>query len=419
MGRHISFKYHRNRHQEEFHKDIKSKFLHLSAGYGAGKTYALCYKAIQLSIINRDLPGGLVAPDFSDLEKDVLPTMEDIMRAHKVAYDYRAGRYFRFPWSKAKLYLASGKKRIRGPNWAYACINEATLMPYIRYQEIISRVRIKRSICPQIASSGTPEGFGTDYHEHLIEKPFSPHVRVIYGNTYDNAHNLSQDYISSLESNFDKVMLDAYLKGLFVNMVGNRFYYAYDDSNEDRSIEPFDAESLEPVHVAMDFNVEYMTATVWRYDGYCLRGIDEIVILNNADTRKMCWQLKERGYMPDNTVIYPDPSGRNRRTSGASDIEIIRQEGFKNVRFKTVAPPFRQRQLNANNLLEKGVVKIHPDKMPSMKRDFLAVTQDPGTNEKVKDNPRLTHASDGFDYMVDHLFPFSGKRSSVMVQKFR
>lgn len=123
--------------------------------------------------------------------------------------------------------------------------------------------------------------------------------------------------------------------------------------------------------------------------------------------------------MPDNTVIYPDPSGRNRRTSGASDIEIIRQEGFKNVRFKTVAPPFRQRQLNANNLLEKGVVKIHPDKMPSMKRDFLAVTQDPGTNEKVKDNPRLTHASDGFDYMVDHLFPFSGKRSSVMVQKFR
>jgi hypothetical protein len=97
----------------------------------------------------------------------------------------------------------------------------------------------------------------------------------------------------------------------------------------------------------------------------------------------------------------------------------LKQAGYKDIRYKPSAPQFRTRQLNGNNLLEKGTVKIHPDKMPVMKRDFLAVTQDPATAEKNKDNPKLTHASDGFDYMVDLLFPFSGRRSGTTTSRYR
>lgn len=416
MGRSVEWEYNSNPHQQLFHDDQSSKYLHLSGGFGSGKTYALCMKAIQLSVINRNMPGGLLVPDFSDFTKDILPLMEEILMHHRIKYDYRGRQTFHFPWTKAPLYIVSGKKKIRGPNWAYALINELTLIPYIRYREVIGRVRVKNAVLPQIASCGTPEGFGTEYHEHLIEKPFSPKVRVIYGSTRANAHNLQDDYIPSLTASFDKVMLDAYLEGLFVNMVGNRFYYSYTEANEDRTISAFD--EGEQVHVALDFNVEHMTATVWRYDG-ALRGIDEIEILNNADTRKMCRELKVRGYLPDNTTIYPDPSGNSRRTSGQSDIQIIKEEGFRDIKVKSHAPQFRQRQLNANNLLEKKVIKIHPDRMPAMRRDFLAVTQDPGTTEKDKDNKKLTHASDGFDYMLDFLFPFSGKRSGVTVQRYR
>ena len=412
----LNFHYDKNKHQQDFHDDVTSKFLHLSGGFGSGKTYGLCMKAIQLSYINKDIPGGLVAPDFAEMEKDVYPTLDEIMFTHRVKYEYRAGRYIQFPWTRAKLYLASGKKRIRGPNWGYALINELTLMPYMRYREAIGRVRLKHSICPQIASSGTPEGFGTDYHEHLIEKPFSPNVRVIYGSTHDNAQNLNEDYIGSLTSSFDKVMLDAYLKGLFVNRVGNRFYYAYDHRCEDKTIPGF--QEGEQVYCAMDFNVEHMTATLWRFDGR-LRGFDEIVLLNNASTEKMCDEMKRRGYFPDNTVIFPDTAGKSRRTSGQSDIEILKREGYRDIRYKPAAPHFRTRQLNAANLMEKGYTKINPDKMPAMKRDFLAVTQDPATTEKNKDNPKLTHASDGFDYMVDLVFPFSGRRSGVTTTKYR
>ncbi len=415
MARTVHWRYDKNPHQKVFHDDVTSKYLHLSGGFGSGKTYALCMKAIQLSFINKDIAGGLVAPDFADLEKDILPTMEEIMQKHRVNFDYKSGRYFRFPWSKAKLYLTSAKKRIRGPNWGYALINELTLIPYMRYKEIIGRVRVKRARLPQIASSGTPEGFGTDYHKNLIKTPFSPNIRVVFGSTRANAHNLSEDYIPSLTASYDKAMLDAYLDGLFVNMTGNRFYYAFGDKNKDVSIQ---RDPDLDVYCCFDFNVQFMTTTFWHHIGGRLIAFDEIVIENNADTKKMCEIMLQRGYLPDSTIIAPDPSGNSRSTKGKSDVEIIRQAGFHRI-LSTKAPYMRTRQLNAANLMDKSIVKINPLRCPTLEDDFLGVTQDPNTNEKMKNNPRLTHASDGFDYLVDHLYPFSGKRSGVLVTQAR
>lgn len=415
MGKHVSWNYRKNPHQREFQQDLITKFLHLSGGFGSGKTYGLVMKCFQLSYINRDIPGGLMCPTFGDFKRDFLPLAEEILADHRIKYDY-TNMKFRFPWSKAPMYVVTGNKKIRGPNWGWGVINELTLIPYIRYREFIGRVRLKRAPYPQIASSGTPEGFGSDYHEQLIEKPFSDKIRVIYGSTKANAHNLSEDYIPSLTAAFDKVMLDAYLEGLFVNMVGNRFYYNYGNKNKDATLKVDD--DL-PVHAMMDFNVEHMTTTIWQFQGGRFCAVDEIVIANNADTGKMCDLMIERGYTPDRTTIYPDPSGTHRRTSGKADVQIIKDRGFYDVKVRPSAPGFRQRQLNANNLFDKGTVVVNPVKCPTLDRDFLAVTQDPGTNEKIKTNAKLTHASDGFDYGIEHLFPFSGRRSGAAVTKFR
>jgi hypothetical protein len=79
------------------------------------------------------------------------------------------------------------------------------------------------------------------------------------------------------------------------------------------------------------------------------------------------------------------------------------------VRVKNAAPRFRTRQLNVNNLLDKGRIKINPKRCPGIKRDFQGVEQDIITLEKSKKSPLLTHFSDGLDYMCDILFPFSGE----------
>lgn len=135
-----------------------------------------------------------------------------------------------------------------------------TLIPHERYKEMVGRVRVKGAPCPQIASNGTPEGTSHWLYEQFVETPMKG-SRIIYGDTRNNIENLGDDYITSLENSYDAIMLDAYLRGLFVNMKGNRFYYAYDPKkNDDTEIEQLEGEE---VHVTLDYNVAPMVATLW------------------------------------------------------------------------------------------------------------------------------------------------------------
>lgn len=417
-----------NKHQREFLDDTTTKFLHLSSGFGGGKSFGLCLKAFQLSRLNRGMAGGLVVPSLPEFKRDMLPLFEEILEENNVRYHYhKTDKWFQFPWSKGKLWVATAENKIRGPNWAYAVLNESTLITHQRYKEAIGRVRIKRAAHPQIASCGTPEGTGHWKHEVFIEKPMA-NSRIIYGDTRDNMDNLNDDYVPTLESSYDSIMLDAYLRGLFVNMKGNRFYYAYDPKrNDDATIEQIPGEL---VYVTLDYNVCPMVATLWNVQTVTnARGVpllnpdgspieratafDSIVIEDDADVHTMSRALFEYGLEPDMTWIYPDPAGNNRSAAvaGAKAINVtLRELGWINIKVKTKAPSFRGRQLAVCNLLAKGLIRLHPTKCKPLKKDFEAVEQDKATFEKIKTNPKLTHASDGADYFVDIKFPLSGRK---------
>ena len=420
-------------YQREFHDTDDVKFLHLSGGYATGKTFSLCIKAIKLHYENRPHTIGLFAPSIAEYKKDVLPTMYDILDGCGVRYEYhQTDKWFKFPWSPGVIQVFGCERKIRGPNLAAALINEVTLISFDRFKEIIGRVRTKGAKIPQIASSGTPEGIAHWLYEFYVEHS-SPTKKIIYGDTRKNPH-LDPGYIRTLEEAYDKAMLDAYLRGMFVNMNSGRFYYAYDPSfNDDKTLRRIDG--LE-CHVSMDFNVSPMCATIWHItpvtdefgvakrepNGHIVEqatGFDQIEIPDGADTEKMCDALLARGYAPSTTTIYPDPAGRARSTKGPPDIEILKRRGFTKIKVKLVAPEFRKRQLNVNNLLEKKRIRFNPITCPGIKKDLMAVEQDQATLEKMKTNPRLTHHSDGLDYMADIVFPFSGNKPDSRSIKYR
>lgn len=430
----LRISYKKNAHQEEFHSDTATKYLHLNAGYGAGKTHALIMKSFQLSQLNRDVPGGGVMPSIADYKKDYLPSLEEILEMNNLQYrHHRTDKWFQFPWTAARFYIVSAEKKIRGPNWGYAVLNEVTLIPQQRYEETIGRVRLKNATVPQIASSGTPEGTSHWLYEKFIETPMQG-SRIIYGDTRNNIHNLNPDYVQSLQNSYDPIMLDAYLRGLFVNMKGNRFYYAYDPkTNDDLNIEQIPGAE---VRVTLDYNVSPMVATLWNIvhvthpngvpiltpEGVPVRraiAFDQIVIEDGADTKLMSQALYAYGLDPETTTIYPDPAGKNRSTQGAPDNEQLKQLGWTKIKVKLSAPRFRQRQLAVCNLLAKSLIMIHPVRCKMLKKDLEAVEQDKATYEKIKDNPKLTHASDGMDYFVDLEFPLSGHRPEARSLKYR
>lgn len=403
--------------QWDFIQDTSTKFLHLSAGYGFGKTRTLCYKLLQLSKMNYPHPGGLVVPSYTDFSRDVKVAMADILDHHKIRFKYHGGEHwYKFPWTPGKLYVATAEKKIRGPNWAYAGINELTLISLERYREVTGRIRIKDAKAPQIASSGTPEGIASEYYSIFVENPWK-NSRCLYGDTRDNAHNLEEGYIQSIIDSYPAALVDAYIRGLWVNMAGNRFYYSYDPMKHDKANE---ADWSTYFHASMDLNVDPFCVTLWQERANRLVAVDEIILEGGAGyrTENMLDAMGQRGYTANNTFIYPDPSSKSRNTRGAPDAELMKQRGY-NVRVRSAAPRFRQRQLNVNNRFDKMQLEIHPTKTPKLKKDLLAVETDPITFEKVKKNPQLTHSSDGMDYMIDILMPFTDHRSKVSTHTIR
>lgn len=427
-------KYKKLAHQAEFQADRASKFLQLSGGFGSGKSHALVMKAFDLSGANKGIRGGMVVPSLAEYKKDILPLMEEILEENQIRYRYhKTDKWWKFPWSKAPMDVVTAERRIRGPNWGWAVLNEVTLMEHNSYKETIGRVRVAATPYPQVASCGTPEGTAHWSYEVFVESPM-PKSRIIYGDTRDNVVNLGSDYVATLEASYDEIMLDAYLRGLHVNMNGNRFYYAYDPKyNDNLGIERIPGAE---VHVSLDYNVSPMVATLWHVVNVVnARGVpllnpngtpiqkalafDSIVIEDGADTNLMCAAFTAYGLEPHTTTIYPDPAGRARSTQGPPDNKILQNNGWYKIRVKNVAPQFRKRQLAVNNLLAKKLVELHPIRCKPLKRDFEAVGQDKATFEKIKDNPKLTHASDGADYFIDIVFPLSGTKPESRILKYR
>ncbi len=403
--------------QYDFYKDDTTKFLHMSGGYGSGKSKTLCHKLLKLSKLNAPYPGGLVVPSYSDFTRDVKVALEDIFHESNINAEYHGGEHrYKLPWTKGYLYIATAEKKIRGPNWAYAGINELTLINLERYREVIGRVRIKGASHPQIASSGTPEGLASDYYEIFVEKPWKD-SRILYMDTRDNAHNLNPAYIQSLYDTYPAQLIDAYLKGLWVNLKGNRFYFAYDSKLNEKQNKPREHQNF---IAAMDMNVDPFCVSIWQLWGNKFVGMDEIILEGGEGYKveNMIAAMQARGYGPINTEICPDPSAKNRNVTGKTVAQILKDAGYK-VNMKPAAPRFRERQINMNNLFEKQLIEVNPVTQPKTKKDFMAVEVDPITFEKSKSNPKLTHFSDGVDYMVDIYAPFNRHKAATYTAGIR
>ena len=83
-----------NKHQYEFWEDRDTRLLHLSSGYGGGKTHILIWKAIQLSQANPLTHGGLVVPSYPEFTKDVQPELEDIFESRRIKYHFNMKYYY-------------------------------------------------------------------------------------------------------------------------------------------------------------------------------------------------------------------------------------------------------------------------------------------------------------------------------------
>lgn len=414
--------------QEQCYNDIETQILLFSGGLGSGKTYFLCRKAILLSVLNRNHSGGILCPTYAEFKKDIYPTFDqiffDLGLIENVHYKFhKTDKTYHFCWMKSNryIYVFTGEKPIAGPNLAYCLINEHSLIHFERIKEMLRRVRVKEAPHKQRVMAGTPE----DVHgwlEEFVElqekenekEPDS--FKIVYADTKENKH-LDESYRKHLESMLDEQQLKVFAGGQIVKLSGDYFYYAF---SRQKNIGHCEYNPEERVHIAMDFNVGKMTASFAhkRYNREINKEVlyffDEVLLKGDSDTYRLAEAIKNR-FPADMVLITCDASGANRKTSGYSDVHILRSSPFNfEVRFRRANKKLRDRQILMNGLLAHGQIIIDP-KCKNLIRDFEKVQQNKTDFTKVKDkDDRLTHFSDGADYLCDFEFVVSLRRSKTI-----
>lgn len=407
--------------------ELPHKFKAFVAGFGSGKTWVggagVCKHAWEFPGVN----AGYFAPTYPQIRDIFYPTIEE------VAHDWGMRAVIRE--ANKEVHLFAGRRErctilcrsmerpgeIVGFKIGHALIDELDVMTLLKAQtawrKIIARMRYKvAGLKNGIDVTTTPEGFKFVYAQFVKAIANKPELAEMYGlvqaSTYDNELNLPDDYIPSLRDSYPPQLIDAYLRGKFVNLAAGSVY-----PNFDRRLNHTDEVMVErePLHCGLDFNVLRMAAVIYVVRNGEPRAVGELTGVR--DTPEMSRILKERFKDKGHTVtIYPDASGQNTSSKSASesDLSILKQNGFLlNVNSTNPAVKDRVNAVNALILNDKGErrLKVNTHLCPVLTE---ALEQQPyDKNGEPDKTTGHDHVNDAAGYMLVKQWPIVKRQTRV------
>jgi len=295
-------------------------------------------------------------------------------------------------------------EKILGTEFSTLYFNEASEIDYSSVMLVLTRLAEKNNLTKKVyIDFNPPTKSHWSYHLFIKKldprenKPLKDELNYTYlkMNPEDNLINLDEDYLSMLESLPDKER-ERFLHGDFADESDGQVYYSFLRDKHLKNL----TKNIGTIFIGMDFNVNPMTAVVCQLIDGKLNVFDEI-FLQNSDTYKMCHELKKRNYT--GATIIPDSTGRNRKTSGMSDFQILEQAGFK---IRSTHNPFvGDRINNVNRCFQQDLCLISPS-CGKLIFDLEKVSWKNGDIDKRTD-PMLSHISDALGYALYSLLPFN------------
>jgi phage terminase large subunit len=295
-------------------------------------------------------------------------------------------------------------EKILGMEFSTLYFNEASEIAYSPMELVLSRLAEKNDLVKRAYYDFNPPQKSHWAYDLFIKKLHpADAIPLENGNEYgwilmnpcDNLENIDESYIKILESMSEENKA-RFLRGEFTDNTDGQVYYEF---KRDLHVRPV-AKQPGTLFIGMDFNVNPFTGAIFQHLNNSFYIIDELY-LENADTYKACFDLKQRGYIGQ---IIPDSTGHNRKTSGKSDFDILKENGF--TLMTTFNPIVIDRVNNMNRLLHAGKIIIDP-KCKKLINDLEKVTWKDGKLNQKSDS-MLTHISDSLGYGTWRLDPISG-----------
>ena len=211
--------------------------------------------------------------------------------------------------------------------------------------------------------------------------------------------------IEAARADMDDKSFKQEFEASFETMSG-RVYHAFD-----RRIHlgdyPFDPKL--PIWIGQDFNIDPMSSVILQpQENGEVWVVDEIVLFG-SNTQETAEEVERRYWRQVKQVrFYPDPAGANRsHTRGESDLDILRDKGFKHMKFRRKHPRVADRINAVNRMLmsANGTVRLRVDrKCKHLIEALEQVIYKPGTRE-VDKTMNIEHSADALGYPIELEFP--------------
>lgn len=379
-------------HQAKF---LKSNAVHtgLVAGFGSGKSIAATIKTIEKKKQYPNISVAYYLPTYSLIKDIAFPNFEKYLQMMGITYDLnKSDKEFNTEYGKIIMRSIDSPEYIIGYEVGYSLIDEADIPPKDKMRQVLvnvvarNRKKLPNGEHNSLDFVSTPEGFRFMY-DFFVKNKDENRV-LIKARTMDNPY-LPSAYIETLKGIYSATELEAYLNGEFVNITSGNVYYAFNrvNNHSDREVEDSDI-----LHVGMDFNINQMCAIVNVIDNGIATAVAEYINYYNTDA--VASKIKQD--FPNNRVIvYPDASGKNRKTSAAeTDINILKKYNF-GIKALTSNPFVRDRINTMNKVFENQTVFINTYKCPIFTEHLETI----GYKNDEPDKS-INHSTDAMGYFV-------------------
>ena len=303
------------------------------AGFGSGKSEIMTCAAMGDAAHSATALIGLYAPTYDLVRLITAPRICAKLSEQGVPHKWNKSENVVYTsWPRFGDFLMrtmDNPERIVGYETYRAHVDEIDTLKTDKandaWNKIVARNRqrpegIKRPF-NRVSAYSTPEGFKFVYNKWV--KDPAEGYELFQAPTYSNPY-LPDDYVDNLRATYPGELIEAYIEGRFVNLTSGSVYRSYDRETQ-RSNETL--QPKEAIMLGMDFNVGNMSACAFVLRGLNWHCVDELK--GGADTPSMIATMKDR-YAGHHITVYPDASGKNASSKGASlsDIGLLRQAGY-------------------------------------------------------------------------------------------
>lgn len=211
--------------------------------------------------------------------------------------------------------------------------------------------------------------------------------------------------IAAARADMDEKSFKQEFEASFETMSG-RVYYPF-DRNEHVGQYGFNPKL--PIWVGMDFNIDPMSAVIYQpQPNGELWAVDEVVLFG-SNTEEMCEALDKKFWRhTGQVVIYPDPAGGQRQHArGETDLDILREKGFKKIKYRRKHPFVADRVNAVNRMLRAADGTIRMKINATCKHLINAFEQTiykPGSRDVDKD-AGVEHSADAAGYCIELEYP--------------